>query len=59
MFHCVLLVLVGHEERGHRLISLCIWNIIYIEYLLFSIHSLCWVQDAKLGRNVQALEGVF
>ena len=46
-------------ERSHRLIVLRIRNIISSVFLVFSIHSLCWMQDAKSMQNVGDLESVF
>ena len=59
MFHCVLLTLASQKTRRQRLIIFCAWNTILSKFLLFSIHSSCWMQDAKLGKNVQVLEGIF
>ena len=54
IFYCVLLELVSHKERSHRL------TILIMEHnLLFSIHSSCWMQKAKSGKNVGAIECMF
>ena len=59
MVHCVLLALANQKERRHRLIILRVWNIISTKFILFSMHSLCLMQDAKSRRNVLALKGIF
>ena len=46
------------EERGHYLIICHVPNSIFNELLLFSIQSLCWMQEAKSTQDVWALEGV-
>ena len=46
-FHCVLQALARKEERGQKLIILYAWKIISNEFLLFSMHSMCWMQDTK------------
>ena len=55
----MLLILDSQEERGHKSNIPDVWNIISNEFLLFSIHSSCWIQDAKSMKNMQALKGVF
>ena len=45
-------------QRPHRYVML-VWNIIFSEFLLFSIHSLCWIEDTKFGRNVRAHKSIF
>ena len=52
--HCVLLALARQEESGHQLIILYVCNIISSEFLLFSILSSFWIQDAKSKKNVWA-----
>ena len=47
MFNCVVLALASLEERGHRLNILYVWNIISSEFLLFSIHFVCQILNAK------------
>ena len=59
MFLCLPLALASQKERRQRLIILHVWNIIFSEFLLFTFHSSWWMQDAKSGQNVQALEGMF
>ena len=59
IFHCVLLALAIQKEKTQRLIIIRVWNTFLSEFLLFSIHSLCWKQDVKSGQNIQALEGMF
>ena len=59
MFHCRLLALSSQKEIRQQLIILYVWNIIFCEFLPFSFHSLGWMQDAKSGKNVRALEGMF
>ena len=34
-------------------------NTILSEFIPFSIHSSCWMQGAKSGQNMQALEDIF
>ena len=55
----MILELASQEESWQRLIVRHIWNIISSKFLLFSIHSSCWMEDAKFGKNVYALEFVF
>ena len=47
IFHYVFLALARQDERRHQLIILSVWNITSSESLFFSIHSSCWMQDAK------------
>ena len=53
------LALASQKERSQRSIILHVWNIIFSEFLFFSFHSSCWMQDAKSERNVRAFEGMF
>ena len=59
MFHCLLLALASQKERRCQLIILCLWNIIFSEFLLFSIHSLCQMQDGKSGEIYELLKVCF
>ena len=59
MFFCLPLTLASQSERRQRLIILHVCNIIFNEFLLFSFHSFCWMQDSKLGQNLRTLEGMF
>ena len=59
MFDCVPLAFASQKERRQRLTILHVWNTIFGEFLLFSFHSLCWMQNAWPGQNVGALEGMF
>ena len=53
MFCCVLLALASQKERKQRWIIVHVLNFILSEFLLFSVHSSCWMQDAKSGRNIR------
>ena len=59
MFYCMLLALASQKERKQRLIILHVLNTILDEFLPFYVHSSCWMQDAKFGQNIRALEGMF
>ena len=52
MFHYVFLAMASKEERRHQLIILRVCNIIFSEFLLFSVHSLCYMQDTKSKINI-------
>ena len=39
IFYCLLLAIACHKKRSHRLIILCVINIISSKFLIFSIHS--------------------
>ena len=49
----MLLALASQKERKQRLIIHHALNIILSEFLPSSIHSLCWMQDAKSGQNIR------
>ena len=53
MFCCMLLALSSHKERKQRLIIHHVLNIILSEFLPSSVHSSCWMQDAKSRRNIR------
>ena len=53
MFCCLLVELASQKERKQRWIIFHVLNIILNEFLHSSIHSSCWMQDAKSGRNIQ------
>ena len=59
MFYCVPLALASQKERRQLLIIPHVWNIIFSEFLFFSFHSSCLMQDTKFKGNVWALEGMF
>ena len=59
MFCCVPLALASQKERRQQLIILHVQNINLNEFRIFSFHSSFWMHDAKFGRNLQALEGIF
>ena len=46
------------EERQYQSIVRHISNILYTEFLLFSIYSSCWTQYAKSRQDVQTHERV-
>ena len=52
MFCCMLLALAGQKERKQRWIILHVLNIVLNEFLLSSIHSSCWMQDANSEQNI-------
>ena len=41
------------KERKKRLIIYHVLNIILSEFLPSYVHSLCWMQDARSGQNIQ------
>ena len=49
----------NHKKRKQRLIILRVSNNILREFLPFSVHSLCWMQDVKSTQNIRTLEGMF
>ena len=53
MFCCMLLALASQKERKERLIIHHVLNIIISEFLPSSVRSLCWMQDAKSGKNIR------
>ena len=53
MFCCFLLELASPKERKQRLIIFHVLNIILNEFLPFSVHSSCWMQDGKSGQNIR------
>ena len=59
MFHFVPLALANLQERRHRLIILCIWNIIFSDFLLFVLipHFRC--KTPSLGEMNKALKSIF
>ena len=59
MFHCVHLPLASQKERRQWWIIFHVQNIIFSEFIFFSYHSSCWMQDAKSGQNVLGFEGIF
>ena len=59
MFHRVPLALANYKERRKQLIIILVWNIIFNEFLLFSIYFSCRMQNAKSRENVGALESIF
>ena len=46
MILCLSLSLASQKERRQKLIIFHVQNTIFSEFLLFSFHSLCWMQDA-------------
>ena len=53
MFCCLLVALASQKERKQRRIIFHVLNFILSDFLPFSIHSSCWMQDAKSGQNIQ------
>ena len=53
MFCYLLLALASQKERNQRWIIFNVLNIILSEFLPSYVHSSCWMQDAKSGRNIQ------
>ena len=53
MFCCLLLALASQKERKQRWIIFHVLNFIITEFLPSSVHSSCWMQDAKPGRNIR------
>ena len=52
MFCCMLLAFASLKERKQRLIIHLVLNIIVNEFLRSSVHSSCWMHDAKSRRNI-------
>ena len=59
MFCCLLLALSSQKERKQRWIIVHVLNFILNEFRPFSVHSSCWMQDAKCARNVRLLKVCF
>ena len=59
MFCCMLLALDRQKERKQRLIIHHVLNNILSEFLPSSIHSSCWMQEDKSGRNIRLLKVCF
>ena len=53
VFCCLLLALASKKERKRQWIIVHVLNFILSKFLPFSIHSSCWMQDAKSGRNIR------
>ena len=53
MFCCLLLALASQKERKQRWIIFHVLNFIIGEFLPSSVHSSCWMQYAKPGRNIR------
>ena len=53
MFCCMLLALASQKERKQQWIIHHVLNIILSEFLSSSVHSSCWMQDAKSGQNIR------
>ena len=53
VFFCMLLALASQKERKQRWIIHHVLNFILNEFLPSFIHSSCWMQDAKFGRNIR------
>ena len=53
MFCCLLLAMASQKERKQRWIIVHVLNIIINEFLPSSVHSSCWMQDAKSGQNIR------
>ena len=49
---CLLLALASQKERKQRWIIFHVLNFIVNEILPSSIHSSCWMQDAKSAQNI-------
>ena len=56
MFFCMLLALASQKERKQRLIIHHVLNTIFNEFLPSSLHSSCWMQDAKSRQNIRLLK---
>ena len=52
MFCCLLLALASQKEGKQRWIIFHVLNFIVSEFLPSSIHTSCWMQDTKSGRNI-------
>ena len=59
MFCCLLLELARQKEGKHRRIIFHVLNFIVSEFLPSSIHTSCWMQDAKSGRNIRLSKACF